>query len=212
MKRVLLLIGVIFALCSCGEKQPSVDVEKEIKKTVTENLKKRMKNPDSFKIEYIDIKKDTVPYYFDRVIFSDIAALSEASDDYERYSGMSDYWEDERRAAARQMLSLSTKMLNAIEVAKYENSTNPIVDYIVCLKASGENSFGATVSSRYICVVDSNDLSNVLCVYDLDNDFIEAIAALMVFDEDFKARLSKDRFGNYDKSKLTFVEQFILTD
>ena len=63
MKKVLLLVGMVFALCSCGEKQPTVDVEKEIEKTVTQNLRKRMKNPDSFVLESIEIEKDTVPYY-----------------------------------------------------------------------------------------------------------------------------------------------------
>jgi hypothetical protein len=32
----------------------------------------------------------------------------------------------------------------------------------------------------------------------------------MLYDEEVKARMEKNRFGNYDDSKLSFVENFIL--
>lgn len=210
MKKVLLLVGMVFALCSCGEKQPTVDVEKEIEKTVTQNLRKRMKNPDSFVLESIEIEKDTVPYYFNNNIISIAGDLREALDDYTFYADMSDYWYDEKMAALYKVESFGAKLKDAIEVAKYENDKNPMVEYIACLRASAENSFGTPVSSNYICIVDHKDTSHVLCVYDLDTDFIKPLAIIMLYDEDIKARLEKDRFGNYDASKLSFVERFIL--
>ena len=199
-----------FALCSCAEKQPTVDIEKEIKQTVSEHIRRQFRNPDSFNIESIEIKKDTIPYYFNNTILSDAEDLAELVDDYNRYCELGSYWRDEQLEAAGQALSLSLDLLNTINTAKEESINDPMIEYIVCLRVTGENAFGVTVSNNFICVVDNEDLSNVLCVYDIDNDFIKSIVVLANIDEDFETRATRDRFGNYDRSKLSFVEQFIL--
>lgn len=211
MKRFLILFSLVVALCSCGEsKKKPVDVEKLVETTVAESLRSRMKNPDSFKIESIEIKKDTVPYYFDNEILSIAEDLGEALEDCSYYADKSSYWYEEKMEALRQVESLSSQLLDAIEVAKFENEKNPMVEYVVCLSVSGENSYGNRVSNDYICIVDHNDTSRMLCTYDVDEDFYKPVAIVMLFDEEIKARMEKDRFGNYDSSKLSFVEQFIL--
>lgn len=210
MKRFLLFLSIAVALCSCGESKKSVSVEQKVEATVTESLRKRMKNPDSFKVESIEIKRDTVPYYFDNEILSIADDLGEALDDYGYYADMSDYWYDEKMGALRQVEVLGSQLTDAIEVAKFENQNNPMVEYIACLSASAENSFGTPVSSNYICIVDHNDTSHILCTYDIDAEFIRPLAIIMLYDEEIKARMEKDRFGNYDVSKLSFVESFIL--
>lgn len=216
MKKILLPCIVSLLLCSCGsssQNSSEVDIEEKITESVTNVLRSKMKNPDSFKIESIEIQKDTLPYYFNADILSKAEDAYEAFETYSRYSERSSYlWWEEQMTSAAEFSEKKSELEAAIQDAKINNFEDPLIEYIACIRASGENSFGGTNSSKYICVVDKSDVSKVMCTYHVDEEFINAYFMIIIAETDGNIEFEKDRFGNYDTSKLPFVDGFLLGD
>lgn len=68
-----------------------------------------MKNPDSFKIESIEIRKDTIPTYLTSDMLKLADKVIDAADDMERYSNMSYLFADEKYRAATVLLKANER-------------------------------------------------------------------------------------------------------
>lgn len=89
----------------------------------------------------------------------------EATKVLNRYEGMSSLWDNEREQARFKQQASVLVVKHAIKSAK------PEVQFIACAEISANNAFGATVSNRYIFVVDK-DTKEVLAYSDVDDDFM----------------------------------------
>lgn len=222
MKKFLVTACLALAFCSCGNnshkeneknndtEETSANIKAEIEQTVTNSIKKRLKNPESLKIESTYIKKDTLPYYFCERVISQAKETNEALDTYTHYKDMGYYWNDEKNASALLLELEKADLKSVIENEKALTKEDPIVAYVACVRSSGTNAMGGTVSSRSIYAIDTSNTSKILCAYDIDEDYIKNWYIIKFVEADGESPFTTDRFGNYDTSNMSFVEQFIM--
>lgn len=159
-----------------------------------------VRDKKSLKIDKIIIKKDTVPLFFNTKISGPLNDFMEATKELKSYEGMSYLWDDEReRARVKQ----GTAVLDANFAIK---SAKPEVQYIACAEISANNAFGATVSNRYIFVVDK-DTKEVLAYSDVDDDFM--LKAFALYYAQTGNDIEQDKYGNYKIDKMSFGMQCV---
>lgn len=183
--------------------------ESTVKETATGYLKKQMKNPDSFKIESIEVRKDTIPAYLSQDMLSLAKEVSEAMQDYNRYNELSYLWADEKEKSRKKFL-ISMEILQMA----YDDATKetPSVEYVACIKYSGTNSMGGTISNRSIIIVDNKDPKKILGSFDIDKEFIEIFLTIKYVCGKGKFELKQNKFGKFETDSLPFIEQFIINE
>lgn len=188
---VLCLLSVLL-LTSCENKKVRSAVEKTLSEVV--------RDKKSLKIDKIIIKKDTVPLFFNKEINGPLNDFMEATKELNRYEGMSYLWDDERERARFKQGTSAFDAKQAIKSAK------PEVQYIACAEISANNAFGATVSNRYIFIVDK-DTKEVLAYSDVDEDFI--LKAFALYYAQTGKDIEEDKYGNYKIDKMSFGMQCV---
>lgn len=202
MKRHYLLLLLTLLLVSCSD-------ESTVKDTVTGYLKKQMKNPDSFKIESIEVRKDTIPAFLSQELLSLAEDASDAMEDYNRYKEMSYLWADEKYKSSQKFLSSMEILQTAYDNAVKET---PSVEYVAYVKYSGTNAMGGTVSNRSIIIVDNKDPKKILGSFDIDKEFIEKFLALKYICSKGEFELKQNKFGKFETDGLPYIEQFIINE
>ena len=199
-KLLYLLFVIPFFIVGCAGQNA--------KKTATDYLKKQMKDPSSFKVEDIDIVLDTIPLFLNKHLLSISEEVSKAMDEKERYEHRdSYYWRDEKERASRK---LSNAILSLAEEYQNLKKKEQPVQYMVLINCSGNNSYGSTVSSKYIVIVDKDDTDNVLGVYRLDSDFAKRVVTSYLMTG--QGKLKENEFGKINTEGMTQVEKFIFAD
>ena len=167
-----------------------------------------MKDPSSFKVQEAKVVLDTVPLFLNRKILSSSQDVLKAIEEKERYKNRdSYYWRDEKERAEAQ-LNKAFLAFNAEHQAlkKEKRQTH----YLVLIECSGNNSYGTSVSSRYVVIVDKDNTDKVLGEYHLDSDFVtKALSAYMMTGN---KRLKTNEFGKIETDGLTEVEKFVFAD
>lgn len=200
---ILLTLVLVVLVSACS-------TESTVKDTVSSYLKKQLKNPESFKIELMEIRKDTIPAYLSNEMLTLAEKANDAFEEYNRYKDRSYLWADEKYQASQKMLSTTQELQTAYESAINEDS--PTVEYIAYVKFSGTNAMGGTVSSRAIVIVDRNDPKKILGVFDIDKDFVEKFIVIKMVGSKFKFELKQNKFGKYETEGLPYFEQFIINE
>lgn len=187
----------------------SCSSENTVKETATSYLKKQMKNPDSFKVESIEVRKDTIPYYLTDNMLTLAKTYSDALDDFSRYSELGDLFTKEK-------IESSLKTSAAADALKAEynalSDDSPSIEYVAYVKYSAKNAIGGTLSGRAIVIVDSNDPKKVLGLFDVDSDLITNYYIIRHVGSDMKFELTQNKYGKYDTSKLPYIDQFIFNE
>lgn len=204
---VLIVIVAFYSSCSSENKKEEVSPKVTIEKTVADYLKNQMKNPDSFKIESIEIRKDTLPPYLTDEMLSIAEDFNEAVDEVDRYKDRSYLWAEEKLEASINFRTQTEILKSAYSVAM--ESGESVVEYVAYVKYSGTNAMGGTVSNRAIVIVDIDSPNNVLGSFSVDEDFIMQIYAIKLVGTDFKFELKQNRYGKYETDGLPYIEQFI---
>lgn len=203
MKKLFILLVLAFSLCGC--------TERKVKNTATDYLQKQMKDPSSFKAEEIDVVLDTIPLYLNHNLLSLGNKAHDALDDVNRYKNRSSsLWYSEQKEASEKLSSTMFEILTSYNELKAKKDKS--VHYMVLIKSSGKNSYGGTVSSNYIVIVDKDNTDKVLGEYRVDNDLLEKIVPILTISGEGDRLLKENEFGKIDTEGLTKVEQFIFAD
>ena len=203
MKKLLFILSIAFVLMGC--------TESKVKSTATDYLQKQMKDPSSFKAENIQVILDTIPIFLNRELLSAAEEANEALENYNRYKDRDSYlWYDEKQKASSQMSSALLSLGIAYNLAKAKKDKS--YEYMVLINCSGKNSYGSTVSSKYIVIVDKDKTDKVIGEYHVNTDFLEKILAIYYTQEDEKAKLKENEFGKIDTDNMTPIEQFIFNE
>lgn len=214
MKKNLLfyvLIGITISIgVSCGSnsaKQGSVQKEK-ITETVSTYLTKQMKNPESFKIISLEIRRDTLPYYLSEYILDKAKETKEALNEFTRYANRSSYlWAEEKYTSAKNAELKREELRDAYQQALQDSLEIEDVAYVT---SSGTNPMGGTVSSSHIIIIDKEDPTKILGTFRIDGDFIKTFVVVKMLCEDFEFK--KNKFGKYQTEDMPYIEQFIMND
>ncbi|MBR5730133.1 MAG: hypothetical protein IKX61_08030 [Prevotella sp.] len=198
-KHFLLFIAS-FLLISC--------TERSVKNTATDFLKNQMKDPSSFKVDNIEVLLDTIPIFMNNRVLSCAEKVSNAIDEQNRYKDRDSYlWRKEQERA-------SEKVRNAILDLKIEYQTQRKKahnqQYIVLISSSANNSYGSTISSRYIVIVDKDNTNNVLGEYRLDSDFAQKVAASYLLVGG--GSLDTNEYGKIETTGMSKIEKFLFGD
>lgn len=174
--------------------------KKKVRSAVEKTMSEIVRDKKSLKIDKIIIKKDTVPLFFNKEISGPLNDFMEATKVLNRYEGMSSLWNNEREQARFKQQASVFVVKHAIKSAK------PEVQFIACAEISANNAFGATVSNRYIFVVDK-DTKEVLAYSDVDDDFM--LKAFALYYAQTGNDIEQDKYGNYKIDKMSFGMQCV---
>lgn len=202
MKKYMFFAFVLLTLSSC--------TDSVVKETATSYLKKQMKNPDSFKIEFIEVREDTIPSYLTKDMISLADEAKEALEEYNRYKDRSYLWADEKAESTLKFLTKTKELQDAYESTL--QSTDPMIEYVAYIKYSGTNSLGGTISNKAIVIIDNDDAKKVLGCFDVDKDFIEQFITIKMVGSNFKFEFKQNTFGKYETEGLPYIEQFIINE
>lgn len=195
------LLAIVVSACSTEDK---------VKDTVTSYLKSQMKNPDSFKIESIEIRKDTIPEYLSNDMLNLADEATDAFNEYNRYKDMGFLFADELRESAQNWYEKGKALQEAYNAAV--NTDEPTVEYVAYVNCSGTNALGGTISNKVIVIVDKNNPKNILGSFNIDNDFILKYVAIKIIGTDWKYKPKTNKYGKYETDGLSYFEQFIIRD
>lgn len=207
---VLIVIVAFYSSCSSENKKEEVSPKVTIEKTVADYLKKQMKNPDSFKIESIEIRKDTLPSYLTDEMLSIVDDLREAADEFNRYKDLGYLWAEEKLEARINLNTQIEILKSAYSVAM--ESGEDIVEYVAYVRFSGTNVMGGTVSNRAIVIVDIDNPKNILGSFMVDEDFLSQIIGIKVVVSDGEFEFKQNRYGKFETDGLPYIEQFIFDE
>ena len=203
MKHLIYLLSFFILFSGC--------TESHVKSTATDYIKNHMKDPSSFKAEKVQVLFDTIPIFLNQNILSSAKKCYEAIEDYSRYKERNSYlWQEETEKAKNVMNKaiLSLKLDYGLTKTLVSSSIN----YIVLIKCSGKNSYGGTVSSKYIVIVDKDNTDKVLGDFNIDTDFLKKLLTIYNTIEDKKDRLKENAFGKFETDGMTPLEQFIFEE
>lgn len=207
---VLIVIVAFYSSCSSENKKEEVSPKVTIEKTVADYLKNQMKNPDSFKIESIEIRKDTLPPYLTDEMLSIAEDFNEAVDEVDRYKDRSYLWAEEKLEASINLNTQIEILKSAYSVAM--ESGEDIVEYVAYVRFSGTNAMGGTVSNRAIVIVDIDNPKNILGSFMVDEDFLSQIIGIKVVVSDGEFEFKQNRYGKFETDGLPYIEQFIFDE
>lgn len=197
---LFLLICTVF-LFSCQSK------EDKIRETVTSYLSKQMKNPESFKILSMEIRKDTVPFYLSNDVLKKAEKTKDAFKEYDRYKDRNYLWADEKYESRKNLMKAKEELDEEYKSAKYEPAE---IEDIVYIKSSGTNSIGGTISSSFIVIINKEDPTDILGVFHVDEDFVQQYVIIKLMCEGFDFK--KNKFGKYEVEGLPYIDQFIMNE
>ena len=200
MNKIFYLFVFSLFLVSC--------TESKVKSTATEYLKNNMKDPSSFKVEKVEVVYDSIPIFLNKELLSCANDLTKAIDEKNRYNDRDSYlW---RKEIDRAKEKLSDAFISfGLKYQELKKKTRS-VQYLVLVNCSGNNSYGSTISSKYIVVVDKDKTDKVLGEYRLDSDFAkEVVTAYMMSGN---GELKQNEFGKIETEGMTVVEKFIFGD
>ena len=169
-----------------------------------------MKNPDSFKIESIEIRKDTLPPYLTDEMLSIVDDLREVADEFNRYKDLGYLWAEEKLEARINLNTQIEILKSAYSVAM--ESGEDIVEYVAYVRFSGTNAMGGTVSNRAIVIVDIDNPKNILGSFMVDEDFLSQIIGIKVVVSDGEFEFKQNRYGKFETDGLPYIEQFIFDE
>lgn len=203
MKRIVFLLIITTILFSCTESR--------VKSTAKESVKKQMKDPSSFKAEDVEVILDTIPIFLNHDLLTTAEKVNEALKDVNHYKELDSYlWYDELKKATEDLQSAVMTLGLSYHSAK-EKKDKPY-EYMVLMNCSGKNSYGGTVSSKYIVIVDKEKTDKVLGEYRIDTDFIEQVMAIYYSVGEGEQKFKENDFGKIDTEGMSRVEQFIFSD
>lgn len=203
MKKLLFILSIACVLVGC--------TESKVKSTATDYIQKQMKDPSSFKVENIQVILDTIPIFLNQELLSAAEEANDALNDFNRYKDRDSYlWHDEQQKAISKMGSALLSLNVAYNRAKAKKDKS--YEYMVLINCSGKNSYGVTVSSKYIVIVDKDKTNKVIGLYDVDTDFLEKVIAIYYNQDEEKAKLKENEFGKIDTENMTPIEQFIFDE
>lgn len=200
MKKYFYLLVIPFLLMSCSK-------TKTAEETAQNYIQSMLKNPESFKLEYIDAALDTIPFFLDSNVLKAAKESYEAMEKYNRYKDRSYLWASEKRAATEEFLASKE---NLDEVCK-EDSKAPQIEYVVLMKSSGTNPMGGRVSSKEIVIVDNKDPKKVLGSFSIDREFIRSFMMAM-YSRNPDWDLKQNQFGKYETDGLSRIVKFIIDE
>lgn len=199
---MMLTVIMMASFTSCKS-----DVDKA-KETVESYLYKNMKNPESLKILFCEVRLDTIPFYLSKDMFDNVDKAIEAIDMFSRYKDMSYLFLNEKIEWAEKAYEAKNTLKTAYKSAQNNDSIE--VEYVAYVKSSGTNPMGGTVSNSSIVVLDKNDPTKIIGSYIIDKNFIKQFATLKMLCEDYKFKTNK--FGKYITDDMPYFEQFIMND
>lgn len=180
--------------------------KKEVEETAINCIKSSLKNPESFQLLSIEIRKDTIPEYFSVDAFSAAKEFGDALDDYTRYSSMGRLWKEEALDAAMNIMKYQSQIK-----ASYRTSVD--VEYVAYIKYSATNALGGRLAGRAIVIVDKDDTTKDLGIFDVDDDFIKAFLVVKMTENEMTTDfLQQNEYGKYNTEGWPYIEQFIMQD
>lgn len=197
MKKSLSLVLLTFLVCILTACSTSV------KELATDYLKSQMKDPSSFKVESVEIIKDTVPYYLLDNIQFNLTALNNDMDKYSDYLKLGDAFMSDRVSLSKTISMLEENIKGLCEQSKRE------VANVACVKYSAKNGMGNMVSNEAIVILSDDKEPKVVGFYKLDSEFIKNV---LLFLDKFNGGLKKNQYGKYDTSNMSPIEKFILSE
>lgn len=201
MKRMLqfgLLCISIVTCISCANRA--------VEETAVNCIKTSLKNPESFNLLSIEIRKDTIPAYFAVDVFSAANKFGDAIDDYTRYSSRGRLWKDEA-------LDAGVKAMEYMSEIKASYRTSIDVEYIAYIKYSATNAMGGRLAGRAIVIVDKDNVKKDLGIFDVDDDFRKAFVVVKMIENGMTTDfLQRTEYGKYNTENWPYIEQFIMED
>ncbi len=180
--------------------------KKEVEETAINCVKASLKNPESFQLISIEIRKDSIPAYFSVDVFSAAKEFSDAIDDYTRYSNMGRLWKEEAMDAAIKVMTYQSQIK-----ASYRTSVD--VEYVAYIKYSATNALGGRLAGRAIVFVDKDDVKKDLGIFDIDDDFRKAFIVVKMTENEMTTDfLQQNEYGKYNTEDWPYIEQFIMQD
>lgn len=202
MAMMLMLLPVVAMLTGCKSD------EDKVRETAEAYLYKNMKNPESLKILFCEVRKDTIPFWLSEELFDMAKDTQEAINKFNRYKDMSYLFAEEKYESTKKAVESSNALKDAYKSALQSDSID--VEYVAYVKSSGTNPMGGTVSSSSIIIIDKNDPTKILGTYLVDNDFIQQFVTLKVLGEEYEFK--KNKFGKYQTDGMPYFEQFVMND
>ena len=201
MKKMLqfgLLCISIVACISC--------TNRKVEETAVNCIKTSLKNPESFQLLSIEIRKDTIPAYFAVDAFSVAKKFSDAIEDYTRYSSMGKLWKNEALDAAIKVMTYKSQIK-----ASYRTSID--VENVAYIKYSATNALGGRLAGRAIVIVDKDNVTKDLGIFDVDDDFRKAFLVIKMTENEMTTDfLQQNEYGKYNTEDWPYIEQFIMQD
>lgn len=195
----MLLVMIAAVATSCSS-------EKIAEKTATEFLKSKMKNPDSFKIEEITVREDTVPPYLTKELMDLAEKTQSALDKYSRYKRMSYLFAQEKISSASEYDRAEKALQDAYMDAKNEK---PEVEYIVYVKYSGTNALGGTVTNKAIVIIDIKNPKEILGTFNVDKEFLNQYFIIKYVGSNHLFDIKENRYGKVDTDGMSYFDQFV---
>lgn len=213
IKILLVLTSAVLIVTSCKSEQEK-EQEREnlnietVKEIVSAFISKQMKNPESFKIVSIEVRKDTIPFYLTKEMLKMTDEVNDALKKFSYYKDMSYLFAKEKYESAMKAKEAQEVLKNAYKLAQ-ENDTIE-VEYVAYVKSSGTNPMGGTVSSSHIIITDLKDPTKILGDFVVDDDFIKQFYTIKTIGEEYEFKTNK--FGKYEIDDLPYFERFIMND
>ena len=200
MKKLSSIIMLAFALLLVS----SCSNDSKIKKLVSEDLSKQMKNPESFKITSIEIREDTVPVYFKSNVQSALSTLGEASSAFNRYAGMSDLFAKEK-AESLSELSKSIEDIKALT-----KNMSPEVKKVAYVRYTAKTGIGVDKQGAAIVILSDDKDPKIEGTFFVDNsDFTEKFVSYKLWVDE--QTLKQNDYGKIETANLPYIEKFILS-
>lgn len=182
--------------------------EDKVKEIASAYISKQMKNPESFKIISVEVKKDTIPFYLTDEILDLAKECDNAINVFNRYKDMSYLFIDEKIESAQEAAMAKEKLVTAYKYAQESDSVD--IEYVAYMKFSGTNPIGGTVANSSVVIIDKNNPTKVLGAFIVDDELIKNFVLIKVVCEDYEFKTNK--FGKYETNGMSYLEQFIMND
>lgn len=201
IRNILVILAFSLVIAACSN-------EKKIENTAIEHIRKQMKDPESLKIESIEVFKDTIPVFLNNDILSATKKTVEAMKEFSYYSEKDDYlWYSEKRKSAQKFGEVQDNLKALTQSAL---DAEPVIEYVAIMKCSGKNSYGGTASSKHILIFDKNNPEKIIGEFDIDSDFMEKYIAFKMSTS--PNSIKQNQFGKFETDNMPKIEQFILSE
>lgn len=172
-------------------------------------IKQQMKNPESFKILFIETDLDTIPPYLSEEVYNAYEQYLKAEEETNDF--IPDFFSRASLVRKKELLENYISKAKGLQaVVKDSRNEIPDVQYLTCIKYNAANAIGGTLSSYSIVVASKEKPDSILGSYDLENENFVVRFKSLSKEYHGKDRFKSNKYGKIDTVGFSLFEKFII--